>query len=277
MNELLEKIISTKTSSELWLEGKRIVPEFTALNEPNSQTITAVDGGSATILDTTSLHALFVRIVAVQLNPKEIEKKEGFIIVSAEQEAKIRARFVSENEEKELFITQELELSEAANIARKLLEWELVDTCKGITVWDGSFTTKYDFESPFVPSGLALAKSSTAIGSWNVFSQAPKAPWYAKANRLFFARFSEQGRVFRVENKSSLSDEEAFSSLVPWSQDPVFIGYPYPLILADQLARVSNEERSALRIRLKATAGKRWEELSQGIQDAHDILDKIQY
>jgi len=277
MNKVLEKILSTKTSSELWLEGKKIVPEFSALQTPTRQTITAVDGGSAAILETTAMQVLFVRIVAVQLEPRKISKKEGFIVASVQENAKIQVQFITEEQERTLFTTQEQELSEVAGIGRKLLEWELVDSSEGVVVWDGSFTTKYDFEEPYVPEGIALAKSSTAIGSWKVFSHSPKAPWAAKANKLCFIKLSEQGRVFRAENKSKISNHEAFASLVPWAQDPVFLGYPYPLILADQLARVSNDERSALRIRLKATAGSRWEEVSQGIQDAHDILDKIQY
>lgn len=278
MNNLLERIIATKTSPELWLEGKKVIPEFSRLDSQQAQTITAVDGGSAAILETTAMHVLFVRIVAVQLEPRRIVKKEGFIVASAQEKATVQVQFISEEQEETLFTTQELELSEAAGLGRKMLEWKMVDSCKDqVVIWDGSFTTKYDFEESFVPKGLALAKSSTAIGSWDVFSESPEAPWIATANGLSFVRLSAQGKVFRAENKSELSNQEAFVHLVPWSQDPVFLGYPYPLILADQLARVSNDERSALRIRLKATAGERWEKLSQGIQDAHDILDNIQY
>ncbi len=274
MKELLERIIETKTSSNLWLEGKKIQPSFEKLVEKKRETIIAVDGGSASILETTSMHVLFVRIIAVQLEPRKIKEKEGFLVVSVQEDAELLVEFF-DSEKKELFRTKDVDLHEAAGLGRKILEWQVADACEGIVVWDGSFTTKYEFEKKYLPRAIALAKSTTAVGSWNIFSQ--EAPWLAKSEEISFVKLAEKGKVFRVENRGSIDDLQVYSLLVPWAQDPVFIGYPYPLILADQLARVSNDERSALKIRLKAIAGSRWEKISQGIQDSHDILDSIQF
>ncbi len=65
--------------------------------------------------------------------------------------------------------------------------------------------------------------------------------------------------------------------LASLSSDPVFPGYPYPLIEADRMARVTNRELDALKMRFRAEAGTKWEELerlSHG-SDAHGVLDRI--
>ncbi|MFB6199017.1 MAG: hypothetical protein ABEI52_12245, partial [Halobacteriaceae archaeon] len=59
------------------------------------------------------------------------------------------------------------------------------------------------------------------------------------------------------------------------SDDPVFPGYPYGLIEADRLARVSHDEAAAKRTRLQSAFGKDWERVEKRLhtRDAHDILD----
>ncbi len=61
------------------------------------------------------------------------------------------------------------------------------------------------------------------------------------------------------------------------SKDPVFIGYPYGLIEADKLARVSNEEAEFLKVRLISKAGKERSKIIGYMKtvDAHSILDNI--
>ena len=260
MKEILDRL---QPSNELYMGNTKIQPNYKQLAQTKRETITAVDGGSALLLLTSNYCIAFVRIVAVQLEPRRIKKKEGYLIAQA-KENKVQVLY----DERELFCEQ-LELEKAIDLARKLLEWELVKETKGTVVWDGAFDTKYDFEKP--PKCVALAKSTGAIGSFSVFENAPRAPWIAHSGKYVFAKLHKDGRVFRVDGKGD------FNKLVAWSQDPVFVGYPYPLILADQLARVSNDEKLALRIRLKATAASRWSEIARGEQNSHDILDKIQY
>jgi len=70
---------------------------------------------------------------------------------------------------------------------------------------------------------------------------------------------------------------EIISYLASVAADPVFPGYPYPLIEADRLARVSNQELATAKMRFQAEAGASWAALQRGSRgsDAHGILDRI--
>ena len=71
--------------------------------------------------------------------------------------------------------------------------------------------------------------------------------------------------------------DSVLSNLVSNSKDPVFLGYPYGLIVADRVARVSNNEKDHLLFMFKAKLGKRWKDIEQSLhtQDSHNILDNI--
>ena len=72
--------------------------------------------------------------------------------------------------------------------------------------------------------------------------------------------------------------QTALETLRAWSADAAFIGYPYPLILADQLARVTDQEREMWRMMLAADAASA-ERLRTELRasDAHDVLEHILY
>lgn len=65
--------------------------------------------------------------------------------------------------------------------------------------------------------------------------------------------------------------------LVTQSCDAAFLGYPYPLVFADRLARVSNQETQALRCKLLAACKTQGKILDLDLTslDAHLILDSI--
>lgn len=68
-------------------------------------------------------------------------------------------------------------------------------------------------------------------------------------------------------------------TLADYSQDPVFFGYPYGLVDADQLARISKAEQQYLQTRLKAAFGAGWKVAERWVsgKDAHGVLDAIRF
>ena len=66
-------------------------------------------------------------------------------------------------------------------------------------------------------------------------------------------------------------------SLVEQANDPVFPGYPYGLIDADKLARISNQEAEYLKTSFIAKAGKDLKQLKKYMHtvNAHAVLDSI--
>lgn len=81
--------------------------------------------------------------------------------------------------------------------------------------------------------------------------------------------------VFRID--ALQHDSRIMAALAAASSDPVFFGYPYPLIAADQLARIGNEEREQLTMELIARSGEGYTMLRQAMHaiDAHSVLDRI--
>ena len=67
------------------------------------------------------------------------------------------------------------------------------------------------------------------------------------------------------------------SLLAENAADPVFQGYPYGLIEADQWARISRQEEISLKTQLQAYLGKDeiLAEEARHDEDAHSVLDAI--
>jgi hypothetical protein len=119
------------------------------------------------------------------------------------------------------------------------------------------------------PVGLALLHRSPA-GAWRTHLATNGVQTHA-------AKLHERsGHIFFIEGKR-VSDE-VFSLLAAWSADMSFPGYPYPLILADQLARVTNNERDAWRMILSSDQNAA-KILSDELKanDAHAMLEHILY
>lgn len=298
MRDVLDKIIATITPSKervLYLEGKRIVPSDAILIEERSrEQITAIDGGSTPIFESPSMAILFARIVSLTMNEesKSIKKKEGFLVAESkiQDTLKVVVTFHPLQGESEIVIDAKAEefgdevpsLFSALNLARKLLEWQEIKCATGTVVWDGALTIHNTIEEKareqLPQEFIALAKTTQVLGNYGAFfKETPEQPWYLCAfDNTYFVRLHKKSkRVFRADTPSP----DTLASLVPWSCDGTFLGYPYPLILVDQLARVSRDEGSALRARFQAAAGKRWKDISAGeeTRDAHTVLDSLQF
>ena len=83
---------------------------------------------------------------------------------------------------------------------------------------------------------------------------------------------------FEVFNKKDYKIDEVLAMLKNNSKDPVFLGYPYGLIEADKLARISNQERNYL-LTILLSKIKNKKEITNYLNtlNAHNILDSISY
>ena len=145
----------------------------------------------------------------------------------------------------------------------------------------------------------ALAKTSTLLtdtgGSFTALLEemSPSGIWYytpvaeisspGHRAEIFFVKLSEFSRhIFKFEicnRHPPLDLEKIFSLLAQNSRDLTFPGYPYGMILVDKLARVSEQEKSESKLRMRVKFSKEVKEISSSISatDAHEILDKIAY
>jgi len=99
---------------------------------------------------------------------------------------------------------------------------------------------------------------------------------------MYIVKLHKSSRyVFKLEifNKVKYEAEEVFSLLRKNSKDAVFLGYPYGLIEADNLARISNKEIDFLKTIFFTKLGKDNEKISQYLNtlNTHQILDSIGY
>jgi hypothetical protein len=104
---------------------------------------------------------------------------------------------------------------------------------------------------------------------------------------MFAVRLNKQSEyVFRLEilkdqvtRRKFTEVESIISALADNAKDIGFPGYPYGLVDADRLGRVSINEKTACEFQFKAAASRKgvWEKISKFIKssDAHELLNKL--
>ena len=270
----------------------------------SSRSIAFIDGGQAEILAAGNFCLSFIRVAAlVYSNGQKIKehKHEFYLLTTAKYkdeevvyESKIfplgNKILIDENDlsisSTDITIRTGMErasISQISNVARRFAELSL---CRGvdadIIILDGILELSYRSEEKYLsrlPANVcALAKSSslfTASGNsplvlLNKLSSSPYWSYHIDDANFLVKLHPRSRHVFRFTG-----NRDFLPHLVENSKDAIFLGYPYGLISADRLARVSNEEKKNLRmnILLKAENKEIAEYLST--TDAHDILDNL--
>lgn len=185
-----------------------------------------------------------------------------------------------------------LEIKQAKEIIEELDKGDLI-------IKDGNLEENEKVESRFInelkqeciTKGvmlLGLSKTSTLLtenGNSAIITLsniAPENEWIYFTNNsinkseVSFVKLNNKSKyVFRID---FLSQQKSFlinalTGLKDNSKDPIFLGYPYGLIEADKLARVSNNE--AQQLNLSLLSKKKEFEKYQKTVDAHDLLNII--
>lgn len=194
-------------------------------------------------------------------------------------------------------------ISAIAGVIRRLMEIELAKEAadklsKGdIIVLDGDLKTSVTKEKEYLEALFskvtekdinlsALSKSSeiyTDTG-FSLFSAiediSPDTQWFyhplveaRDAPDILIVKLNKNSNfIFKLELLGS-KPGEVLKMLADNSRDPVFPGYPYGLIEADKLARVSNSERDYY----KTIFLSRLDKAIKIDQNAHSILDRISF
>ncbi len=206
-------------------------------------------------------------------------------------------------------------LSKMVDISRRFLELKIAKKAtektkdKGIVVIDGSLKAFYPGESEFLEELFtagknnnvlitALAKTSVGLTTCGdtlnaaLHRCADMSEWFYypayvleeetyKAD-VYFAKFHEKSDyIFTVdiykEQGKDADLQKVLGFLAYYSKDAFFPGYPYGLVKADQLARVSHRETDALVTRLSALDAKLFEMMRPYMNsfNAHSVLDSM--
>jgi hypothetical protein len=271
--------------------------KFQLVTPLHSQRVTYIDGGQAEILSAANFCLSFIRVVSLSFNgaQKSHIKKEFFVLTTAAFESKqddiiYTSKIFGDEliDENTLTISstnatirngqERAPISKVANMARRFAELtisKLTSSKENIcrVLLDGTLQPTYPGEEKLLAelNVSAIAKSSslftTSGNNPNILlgKLGPKTCWsYPVDDTTSFVKLHEKAtHVFR------------FTSLIPNCSDPLFLGYPYGLILADKLARISNTEKSSLQAKFLLNTQNKDIIAYLQTTNAHDILDAI--
>ncbi|HLC60800.1 MAG TPA: DNA double-strand break repair nuclease NurA [Candidatus Nanoarchaeia archaeon] len=97
---------------------------------------------------------------------------------------------------------------------------------------------------------------------------------------LFFAKFHLKSKYvfsFEIFNIQKMIADKVINELASNCCDPIFVGYPYGLVEADRIARVSNQEKESLKTMFLVKLRNKNIEKYLNAANAHEILDKISF
>ncbi len=278
---------------------------FTPLIPSSEEKVIAfIDGGEATLINGASFSVSLIRVATIYFKGKKKIKQtilsfyllttaknhngqlfyEGKIYSLTPKEFSLPDLFFSSYDETIRLGTEQASLTTISHVARRFAELKTAaQVSADFIILDGTLQKAYNNEEKYL-SNLAknvgaLAKTSALYTkdannpSALLHSLAPDGCWsYSKKNISFVKLHPKSSHIFRYEG-----DTNALPPLLFLSCDAFFVGYPYGLIAADQLARVSNEEKKSLILRF--ILGKNSKSFMPYLnsQNAHEILDKIKY
>lgn len=307
ISQQIKKLLMAFPKEEKVLFNSRLIEinkkNFEKIEEKKGENLAFVDGGQAEIISCGNFCLSFIRVLGVVFEGnkrKEFLKNEFYLLTRARYiegallyESQIFPLADKLIEEKNLLIdsndatirqgAERAAISKVADMARRFAELSLASQIKAdFVVLDGTLEKTFKNEENFLAKlpekAGALAKSShlfTASGNSPVVllnKIGPAGSWsYFLEGKTYFAKLQEKAKhVFRFEG-----NKEVLPYLAENSQDAVFLGYPYGLVLADRMARVSKAESSSLKARLLADKENKLVLDYLMTTDAHSLLDRI--
>lgn len=277
--------------------------------------ITFIDGGNTEIFSSLNFNLSFIRIASCTYENnklKEMKKEEHLILITTEVENNTLyykpKLFTSEFElvkelqkidAKDPSISNGIiygDISKVVDITRRLLEIEFSEKidCKNI-ILDGNLKSENELIKEalkdkniyalsktnrlFTNNGDALTvylnKKSKELNKNKWFYYPLIIPIQDEPN-ITIAKLHESSKyIFKIEFNKEFNPE-ILNLLSKNSIDPVFLGYPYGLVMVDKIARVTNNEKEYFKIKYLSKM-KNQEELTQYLNtiNAHEILDNI--
>ena len=246
-----------------------------------------IDGGNAPIFESPSACVQLIRVAAVEYDGAErraTHRKEALCIVTSSPEGYRIDWSGQEWPSLSLVQANDLTVATAADIARRVTEKAFASAFQCLAVFDGDLESRHAVEQA-VLDGLTLphcglAKTSTLLTDQGQSATAallragPKEAWIHPLadSRAVVKLHALSRRAYLLDARNILLPDAA--SALCGTNDASFPGYPYGLVEADRLARVTVREQHALAELLRTRLRGRWQEQS-GALDAHEVLDSI--
>jgi len=295
----------------LYSKDESIKDNFKVIRSVSPKSIVAVDGGSSVINDGGSWLIAKLRVASTYYeNGKRVPKKElirdyymslinkkGAYFQKLSPEVALDSDYKSirelseappiamkalefkhalerlkELERGSLLLIDGLLKSESADQKNALRELEVKARLKGIHVVGLAKTCRYGLDG------------KSAIGC--LLRARPHDKWYyhpISNDEVFIVKLHEKGSYAYMMNVFPHSIEridEIAEALCYYARDPELLGYPYPLLRVDKIARIGEyekkQEESKLRI-LSKKHGYEFLETDKRATDMHSKMDKRMY
>lgn len=306
-SHFFEEIVASKQYSKnpISLDNFSLITK-----SPLSLPLIAIDGGNATLISSPSFELSVVRVAAVtfidgKLSSSTVETK--YLLVNLEKNEYV-CSFIEENGEMTEFqrfsytsfsFTDSVKIQAVSSLCRRLVELEYaMRQDDKLILLDGSLHSVHPVEKMYIDQLIskrlvcALSKSmqfvTTSGYALNSFLLNQQDGCWIVSDILlhrdffvYFAHFHNQSSyVFRMDVSRDVDITKIGGVLAAYSIDPVFLGYPYPLIRVDDLARISDTEKDFFREKLFSQLPdltKRQLKQIESSQSAHSILDSIRF
>jgi hypothetical protein len=272
-----------------------------------------IDGGNNKILDMQLQQVYLVHVAAIQAIPEKpfkSSRRTVIVLIRKKTNDKEEAVIYSQDGKERIVAFQKEEGKEAIDRVRRLLEIEYameqaIDFERNsLIILDGSLECKTNEEKRAMDKLTeslignnqllaGIAKTTTFIcddsrGIYEVLPKVDKISSIHVANllqpkaKVFMTKLHEASPYwFRcdIQDIFGVDANRVLGQLATLSNDAAFVGYPYPLIKADMLARVTHEESGAMKTRLMVFAKDKFpdmEDLCRQV-DVHSVLDKMRF
>ncbi len=256
---------------------------------PNGK-VYAIDGGSSIILDCGSMIISKIKISRTCYEngkrvPENEETKE-FFVVAHNTEKGIKEKIFPEIKLK----IEKCKLDEVHNEVRKSLERiEIEKLSENISENDvilaDGFFEKIESKSNIVfvckTSRIFSKGGRSLIGYLNEFAEKnfKNKKWmYPISENEYVVKFHEKSNFcYKVNVKKPENIDYLFGSIAFYSSDPEIIGYPYPLLKVDKIARIRHDEKKIENRKIKHGEFGKILRNDENAAIMHEMLDKRMY
>ena len=288
---------------------------YSEIGRGNGRVLLLVDGGNSELLQMPGTSLQIMRNAAVVMKGNRLlltRKREFYVLAATNGKQSATGKIFGEGKVSEVSAGS-MELSRFCDTIRRSSEikfaTEMMEEVPrdSVAVLDGSLEASnamektqleglYKAASAMGVSVAAISKTTglrtergesypamlnerAGSGKWHYHPVVSIRSEDHKAEMLFAKFHEKSGHVFRTDVRSNNKESvpAIAAELAENSRDLTFPGYPYGLILADKLARVSERETGVIKARLAAAAGNKWSKIKAHLAagNAHEILDSM--
>ncbi len=248
--------------------------------EMPSKNFVAIDGGSAIVVDGGSWIIGFIRIGKVEYNKKgeTNEEVDEYWVGIANEQIKV---FDKEGNEIRVPINyHERDMEKLVGEVRKYFEFKKAAEQDKITFVDNAVKIVEGWEDELIMKFnkvIGVPKTTRAsINGRSVVGLLSKIPgrWYTKIDDQIFSKLHPKSNyVYKIDLVNL--DTSILPQIAYFASDPELLGYPYPLLKVDKIARISKAEKEHLREKAKELLGDIYNDTLS--QNMHKNLDDRAY